>query len=196
VIAMRARSVAIALALVLVCACVSERSRRLGALEPWPPRSLPAPTQSIALRVYGNLLLDGTASDLAAADLVLWRDEALRAYRESGIFTSVEAGWSQSDWVAEIGFIVRRKSPGKRAMGRSEVESAQSELILRTRFRDRSGRSRGSVEVSEVLRSYSPVKYVGGYLPNRLQDDVIFDLHRATLLRALERGILKARSRS
>jgi hypothetical protein len=180
----------VALVLALACACVSERSRRLGSIEPWPPGERAGEPKAISLRIYGNLLLDGSASDLSVAELVRWRDGALQAYRESGLFSSVEVGWSETDWIAEIGFVVRARSPGKRALGRGEVESAQSELILRTRFRDRSGRSRGAIEVSEVLRSYSPIKYVGGYLPNRLQNEVIYDLHRATLLRALGRGIL------
>jgi hypothetical protein len=174
--------------------CGVERTRRLGVIDPWPLRAA-AGGPAIVLRLYGDQRFERGPAEVDPELLLLWRDQALRAYRESGLFSSVSDGWQGEGLIAEIGFLVStRARETQRVFDRSTVSSRRSEFSVRTRFRSPSGRSLGeAIDLSEAVRVYTPLpvsRALGPSTSNRTVREVIYDLHRATLRTALAEGIL------
>jgi hypothetical protein len=184
---------AVLLAALAAAACGVERTQRVGRIEPWPLRAQ-ASGPSVVLRVYGNQRFERGPAELDPGLLRLWRDQALRAYRESGLFASVEDGWEGDGLIAEIGFTVStRARETSRVLDTSTLTSRRNDFAVRTRFRSRDGRSLGSIDHTEVVRIYTslPLSTVVGPSPsNRTVREVIYDLNRATLRDALAQGIL------
>jgi hypothetical protein len=186
---MTRRLCSLLLACSALAACATYRTQRLGVIEPWPLQPS-ATLGGVSLRLYGNLRYEGGPAEMDLEQLVFWREQALRAYRESGIFRGVASGFAEGDLVAEIAFIVRTVAP--RSQDAGSLGSQQRDLIMRTRFRDREGRSLGSIDVSEAVRSYSATLLLPfASEQGAVVRQVVYDLHRATLKRALEQGMLR-----
>jgi hypothetical protein len=174
-------------------ACFSSRTQRLGAIEPWP---LTAGERGavVTLRVYGNQRYESGPAELTLDELGLCRDQALRAYRESGLFSSVQDGWDGEGLIAEVGFLMRTQAVKSQQWLATTLNVRRRELSMRTRFRDASGRALGQIEVSEVVRvdGYPLFLPLGDSPSSSIMRQVIYDLHRATLRDALAKGILPA----
>jgi hypothetical protein len=106
----------------------------------------------------------------------------------------VRAGWGEGEeLIAEIGFLMRDDAPEAQgdALGRPTAYQ-ERDLLLRTRFRDRRGSSLGEIELSEEVRRFGyAVTLVQEDAPNRVEQEVMFDLNRATLRDALAKGVLR-----
>src|SRR6185369_16619756 len=84
--------------LVFACAgCVATRGSISGPVKPWPP-DRPQRQPSISLVIEGTVEGEG----VLGAAFAKWRDETLRAYRESGYFAEVVAGLQKKDLRGEI----------------------------------------------------------------------------------------------
>jgi hypothetical protein len=188
------RLFALCVGLLLLAGCGTYRSARLGAIAPWPPAARRV-AQRVELRLYGNLRDEGGALELGADELVLWREQARRAYAESGLFGEVSDRWSSGDLIAEIGFVIRTTSPRSPERILSALPYQRHDLIARTRFLDRDGHELGTVELSEGVRFYSLralLPFLAPSASGNVVRQVVYDLHRATLRRALDQGLLAA----
>ena len=193
------RMIALGLALLLSGCAVTYRNYRTGATQPWPPRAQTT-GWPLSIRVYGGGVFATAPADVTPRALKIWNEEAVQAYRESGLFGSITDAWSPDSWVAEVAFSVREE---EKIRGESFVVIVfpfrRSEVRMRTRFRDPDGRSLGVVEASESFRVY-----LGPYvLPlalfrstERTLREAVRDLHRATLAQATREGILDVEARA
>jgi hypothetical protein len=185
------RTLALGLALlVALTACAWERTNRLGPITPWPPRDGVQKPLSLALRIYGTRRFEGAPGDLAPPELAVWRDEALRAYGESQLFSSVAATWEPKDLVAEISI---SKSTGPRkgvSFYFGVLMFRQTDIEMRTRFRRPDGSLLSLVELSEAIRTFEIFTPPEGESEDSLRV-ILYDLHRATLSQAARAGILR-----
>jgi hypothetical protein len=175
-------------------ACAAYRTEHLGAIAPWPPPQLAPPAPGIALRIYGNLREEAGPVEINSEQLALWRDAALRAYRESGLFREVVDGWEGEGLVAEIGFVVSEGKVGSwpTLFGTNGVQ--RNALYVSTQFRDAQGRVLGKVELSEAVRFFTArdfVPFLAARNSGRVVREVIYDLQRATLSKAIAEGFLR-----
>jgi hypothetical protein len=183
-----------ALAVALLCcislpACTWSRTQRLGPIDPWPPRIRIEQPASIALRIYGIARFEGTPADIEQQELMVWRDEALRAYRESGLFSSVDTPWRPAQIIAEISI---SKSTSERKLAPVAIVATiayrQTGIVMRTRFRRPDGSLIRMIELSEDIRSErfieAPLKESEASLRA-----ILYDLYRATLSKAAGGGV-------
>jgi hypothetical protein len=184
------RVLALAIATTLALpACAWSRTQRLGAIDPWPPRIRIESPPSVALRIYGISRFEGTPGDLEQAELGVWRDEALRAYRESGLFSRVETTWQPSQVIAEVSI---SKSTGEQKLLPVFILATllyrQTGIVMRTRFRRGDGSLIRMIELSEDIRTerflVAPLKESEESLRA-----ILYDLYRATLSQAAGRSV-------
>lgn len=183
----------LAIALAASACSATYRNFRTREVSPWPPEasSLGSP---IALRLYGSARFETAAADPPAELLPMLHEEAVRAYGESGVFDSVVGPWTEDVWVAEVSFSLRsdaRLRAEDLVLVRLRYRAVQ--LLMRTRFRDPEGRSRGVIEVAESFRIFiDPLAFPLALVRprDRIMREAIRDLHRATLAEAQAKGLL------
>lgn len=171
-------------------ACAWERTNRLGPIAPWPPRSSAEKPRSVALRIYGTTRFEGAPGDIAPTELAVWRDEALRAYGESQLFSSIAPTWDPQDLVAEVS-ISKSTGPQKAIpliVGR--LLYRQTDIEMRTRFRRPDGSLLRLIELSEAIRTIAVFTNPRGESEDALRA-ILYDLHRATLSQAVQAGVLR-----
>jgi hypothetical protein len=184
------------LALGLSCAltfsaCTWSRTTRLGSIDPWPPTDRVEKPGSLALRIYGSTQFEKIPADLDVRELRIWHEEALRAYGESQLFSSVAATWQRTDLVAEIS-ISKSTGPMKarEIFYLVPIQYRQVEIVMRTRFRRADGSLLSLVDLSEAIRTE---RFYAA--PLRESEEslrvILYDLYRATLSQAAREGILK-----
>ena len=185
------RRCALGLALAsMLGACAWERTQRLDPLEAWPPRRSVEKPRSLALRIYGTMRFEGTPGDLPPGELAVWSDEALRAYGESRLFSSVAATWQPTEIVAEVS-INKSTGPLKGIpLIFGQLVYRQTDIEMRTRFRRADGSLLRLIELSEAIRT------IGFFFnPKRESEEslraILYDLHRATLSQAARAGVLR-----
>jgi hypothetical protein len=178
---------AVALAL---AGCAWERTNRLGPIDPWPPlRSVEKP-RSLALRIYGTRSFEGTPVEVEPRELSVWRDEALRAYSDSQLFSNVAATWEPTDIVAEVS--ITKSAAGLKGIPLivGSLTYRQTDIEMRTRFRRADGTLLRLVELSEAIRTFNVLIGPDGESEDSLRE-ILYDLHRATLSQAARGGVLK-----
>jgi len=186
-------------ALLIVClavalsGCAGYRTSRLPPVAIWPPAEPPIGAP-IALRFYGVGRVDTAPAELSPVGLRIAVEAAERAYRDSGLFSQVQSGWDAGGMVAEVGLTVVTGRIRQQGLVLASLTYEQFELKLRTSFRATDGTELGRVEVSEIVRVYrDPFVFFVMFsrYPTTVTAQVMYDLHRATLVEALKKGYLK-----
>jgi hypothetical protein len=194
-------SAVLALILLLVSAagCVMARDGHVKPPAQWPLHSSPNQQvkKSIALRVLDASeqrdLVQGASTD--AADDV--RAQAVRAYTESGLFSSVVTTGEPADLKADITL-----GEGNGGLSWSGVLSAltltmipgvvSQDVIANTTYKDRQQKVIGSIVKTEGLGSWIQffllfaMPFVDG--PTTIIDKTQYDIHRATIEEAHRKG--------
>ena len=185
-----------ALGAVALAGCAGFRQGKVSVTS-WPLTATRKP--SIGLTVTLENSLNGKPIDAGAATLLEKASVQIQElYYESGLFSEVRRTTEDTDLVAIIR--IKRSEDGSLAMAFLTgltlyvlPSSADITWNVRTEFRDRDGKTLGTIEKTEVVTLWQqlflfPVMFVKFPIP------VIWgafdDVHRATLVQAKAEGIV------
>ena len=166
----------------------------------WPPHSNQQVKKSIALQVidagYQGSVSQGTSSNDPEKDDLA---QAVKAYTESGLFSSVVTRSEPADLRADI-TIIENGGDGLSWSGAISALTltmipgvVSQDLIANTSFKDRQQKVLGIVEKNEGLKSWIQffllfaMPFVDG--PNTIMNKAQYDLHRATIDEAHRNGV-------
>ncbi len=153
--------------------------------------------------------MNGKETDVKKAEVEFFERGTLKAYRESGYFSSVNAPSAQSELQAEVSITdadesVWRDYPNVSGFIQGFTWGLfpfweTDVLTVRTSFKDQDGKELGSLERSEVIYSWQQLFLIFA-LPFAEHESVfkavLCDMNRATLVDAAQRGWLEGRSDS
>jgi hypothetical protein len=120
---------------------------------------------------------------------------AIRAYQDSGIFSDIKIGTADTDFRAEINIADRGEGNSVMpyvsgfTMGLIPC-SASDTYTLSTTLKDRSGLTLGTIQKQETATLWIQL-FLVFVMPFRSADeDIVYDLNRATILEARGKGHL------
>ncbi|MDN5942291.1 MAG: hypothetical protein L0H94_10445 [Nitrospira sp.] len=192
---MRSAMLALVLLLVSAAGCVMARDGNVKPPAQWPPHSNQHVKKSIAIHVIesGEQAVSSQDPDTAAD----FRIQAVKAYTESGLFSSVVTTGEPADLKADI--TLGREDDG---LSWSGVASAltltmipgvvSQDVIANTTYTDRQQKVIGTIVKTEGLGSWVQffllfaMPFVDS--PNAIMDKAQYDMHRATIEEAYRKG--------
>jgi len=155
-------------------------------------------TVSISVTIKGTFTTNGSPSSLANF-FPESREEALKAYRESGCFSTVSEGLGDSDFHAAIA--IRdddQYSEGWQMFAGATLflvpAVVDRKLTVDTELRDREGHLVGELSESEVGHIWMALLLLPAFpfaAPRTVDDDIVYDLNRRTIAEASERGLFR-----
>ncbi len=192
------RSAILTLVLLLVGSpgCMMVRDGNVKPPAQWPPHSNQHVKKSIALHVIeaGSQAVSSEGPD-AAED---FRTQAVKAYTESGLFSSVVTTGEPTDLQADITIL----GEGSDGLSWSGVISAltltmipgvvSQELVTNTTYRDRQQKVIGTIGKNERLGFWIQffllfaMPFVDG--PNKILNETHYDMNRVTIEEARSKG--------
>ena len=188
---------ALVLLLVSSTGCVMARDGNVKPPAQWPPHSTQQAKKSIALRVIevGDQKISGQGTSMDATEDI--RAQAVRAYTESGLFSSVVMTGEPTDLKADI-----TVGEGSNGLSWSGIVSAltltmipgvvSQDVIANTTYKDRQQKVIGTIVKTEGLGSWVQffllfaMPFVDG--PDTIMDKTQYDIHRATIEEAYRKG--------
>lgn len=194
------RSAILALVLLLVSSpgCMMVRDGNVKPPAQWPPHSSQQEKKTIALHVVEVVRQGGSSqgtSPDAAEDFLA---QAVKAYTESGLFSSVVTTGEPTDLRADITIIAK----GGDGLSWSGAISAltltmipgvvSQDLIAKTSYKDRQQKVIGIIEKSEGLGFWIQffllfaMPFVDG--PTMIMNETQYDMHRVTIEEAHSKG--------
>lgn len=194
---MRSAMLALVLLLVSAAGCVMARDNNVKPPAQWPLHSNQQVKKSIALRVLdaSEPMGSNQGTSTNAADDV--RAQAVKAYTESGLFSSVVTTGEPADLKADITL-----GEGNDGLSWSGVFSAltltmipgvvSQDVIANTTYKDRQQKVIGTIVKTEGLGSWVQffllfaMPFVES--PNTIMDKAQYDIHRATIEEAYRKG--------
>ena len=191
------RYAAIVLGVMCVSGCASFRAGQLSPVSQWPPS--PAPSKrSISVVLSGKAIVNGANQEVNSQFLSVWREQTVKAYQDSGLFSEVGGGLGSSDLRAEVQ-ILDRGEPNQALAFLSGLTmtiipvKATDELIVKTAFKDRDGNTLGTFEKSESVATWIQLFMVfamPGNFPGSVVKQTLYDLNRATISEARAKNVL------
>ena len=193
------RSAMLALVLLLVGSpgCMMVRDGNVKPPTQWPPHSNQQVKKSIALHVTEAGYQGGASQEIrsdAAGDVLT---QAVKAYSESGLFSSVVTTGAPADLKADI--IVGEGSNGLSWSGFISAFTltmipgvVSQDVIANTTYKDRQQKVIGTIVKTEGLGSWVQffllfaMPFVDG--PSAIMDKAQYDLHRVTIAEARGKG--------
>jgi len=179
--------------------CMMVRDGNVKRPAQWPPRTSQQATKSIALNVIEAGRQGGSSQGTGQNAQEDSRIQAVKAYTESGYFSSVVTTGELADLQADIIVI----GMGSTGLSWSGVISAltftmipgyvSQDLIAKTSYRDRQQKVVGSIEQSEGLGFWIQffllfaMPFVDG--PNTIMSDTQYDMHRVSIEEAHRQGL-------
>ncbi|HJT21224.1 MAG TPA: hypothetical protein VJ746_12180 [Nitrospira sp.] len=178
--------------------CMMVREGKVKAPSPWPPQQTQE-KKSIALTVAGVPDPSGAHQMPRPEAIENARLEAVRAYTESGLFSSVVVSDQPTDLRADIALI----EDGSDSLGWSGAVSAltftmfpgyvSENVILKTNFTGRDKKVIDSIEKKEELGFWIQffLLFAMPFIdsPSTVGQSAQYDIHRATIQEAHGRGI-------
>jgi hypothetical protein len=188
------RTKAYALAVTCLCGCVAFRAGPSASISSWPPAAGEA-------RPTVSLLIEPSAEQQAEIGSVfeVWRDQTVRAYRESGLFSDVSVGLQPRDMHVQI--TIRDQEYFSKTLDALLAMTfglipcyIRQNFSVRTEFRARGGETLAMFERAEASETWIQL-FLLAVMPFRksppsVVSDVIYDLNRATLMEALNNEVL------
>ena len=184
---MTSRDIAAVLITGCIAGCVSFRSGRLTPTERWPPRKLDQ-QPSVTLVISGRATSNGNPGEVGKV-FNLWRQQTERAYRESGLFSSVAVGLADSDLRAEV-TVAERDELNELATAFTFLTVGvfpgvvTNTFTLHTEIKDRNGRTLKVVDETETSHMWIALVLLPAAALKSHQStvaDIIYDLNRTTL---------------
>lgn len=202
---MRVTILLLALLLVSSPGCVMVRDGNVKLPAQWPPHSSQQEKKTIALHVtevgrQGGSS-QGTSQD-ASEDFLA---QAVKAYTESALFSSVVTTSEPTDLRADITIIVKGGdglswSGAISALTLTMIPGVVSQnLIANTSYKDRQQKVIGIIEKNEGLGFWIQffllfaMPFVDG--PNTIMNETQYDMHRVTIEEAHSKGFFRNMSR-
>jgi len=191
-------SVTLVLLFVTLPGCMMVREGMVKPTGQWPPQQT-QDKKSIGLTVAGALNPKGVSQMPRMETVESVRGQALRAYSESGLFSSVVTSGEPTDLRADIAVI----EDGSEGVGVSAYLSAltftmipgyvSEDLIVNTSFTDRQKKTVENVEEKERLGFWMQF-FLLFAMPfteatSAIAQSTQYDMHRATIQEAHSRGV-------
>ena len=177
------------------CGCASFRAGNLPPVSQWPPQ----PTmkgKSVSIVVSGEAILNGKEQEVSANFIEIWREPTVKAYHESGLFSEVKTGLTETDLRAEVKIVDR----GKVNLGSAFLtgltlylipSNGTDELVVKTTIKDGEGKTLGTFEKSETITLYQQLFLIFAMpfnFPGSVVKKTLYDLNRATIIEAHSKG--------
>ena len=195
---MRVTIFLLALLLVSFPGCVMVRDGNVKPPLRWPLHSSQQEKKSIALHVIEAGRQGGSSQGTSPDAAEGFQAQAVKAYTESGLFSSVVTTGEPTDLRADITIIVK----GGDGLSWSGAISAltltmipgvvSQDLIANTSYKDRQQKVVGIIEKNEEFRFWIQffllfaMPFVGG--PNTIMNETQYDMHRVTIEEAHSKG--------
>ena len=188
---------AMVLGLSCVWGCAAWRAGQLSPVSPWPP-SPAASKPSISVALSGQAIVNGSEQEVNSRFLDIWREQALKAYQDSGLFSSVATGLGDTDLRAEVKVLDRGDANLALALlsgfTMTMIPSRTTdEFIVRTAIKDRGGNTLGTFEKQEAISTWIQLFMVfamPGNFPGSVAKQTLYDLNRATINEARAKKVL------
>jgi hypothetical protein len=194
---MRSAMLALVLLLVSTAGCVMARDGNVKPPAQWPLHSNQQVKKSISLHVSEAGRQGGSSEEISPETVEDFRAQAVKAYTESKLFSSVVTTGEPTDLKADITL-----GEGSNGLSWSGVFSAltltmipgviSQDVIANTTYKDRQQKVIGSIIKTEGLGSWIQffllfaMPFVEG--PNTIIDKTQYDIHRATIEEAYRKG--------
>ena len=193
---MRSSMLALVFMLISSTGCVMARDGNVKPPAQWPPHSNQHVKKSIAIHVIesGEQAVSSQGPDTAAD----FRMQAVKAYTESGLFSSVVTTSEPTDLQTDITIL----AGGSDGLSWSGVISAltltmipgvvSQDLVVNTTYRDRQQKVIGTIRKNEDLGFWIQffllfaMPFVDG--PTTIMSDTQYDIHRVTIDEAYRKG--------
>jgi hypothetical protein len=195
-------SAILALVLLLVSSpgCMMVRDGNVKPPAQWPPlHSNQQVKKSIALHVIDVGSQGGSGQEISPAAVEDFRAQAVKAYTESGIFSSVVTTVELTDLKADITILKEESdrlpwSGAISALTLTVIPGFVSEgfLIANTTYRDRQQKVIGIIEKNESLGFWIQfflifaMPFIDG--PDKIKSETQYDMHRTTIEEAYRKG--------
>lgn len=188
----------ISVALSSLSGCAAFRSGKPQLPSSWPISKEPA-KQSISLLVTGEGIVNSKRQDAPQAMIQAWQTAAEKAYKDSGLFSDVKVGASETDLRAEIHVTDR----GEASMGQAFVSgltltlfpaNGHDEMIIETTLKSKEGQELATFTKKETLSfwiQFFLIFIMPFNWPNTVAAEMLYDLHRATISEAFNAGHLR-----
>ena len=153
---------------------------------------------SIGVQVSGAVILDGKIYQSHPKTTKNWRTQTIKAYEESGLFSQVKEGASETELHAEV-MIVDRGDPNRFLAFITGLtlyiipSKATDEFTVKTTIRDGDGNTLGTFEESETVTLWQQLLLVLAMpfnWPESVAREALYDLNHATIREAHGLGIL------
>jgi hypothetical protein len=182
-----------AIALILVAGgansgCIMYREGQLPPIIQWPP-DVKQTKPTISLTVTGQSILNDSAKEVPQGFLERWRNDTVRAYQDSGLFSEVRQTTDDSDFRAEVRILDKGEyNPVMSFITGFTMflipSTANTTMTVTTVLKDRSGATLGLFQKSEGVTMWMEL-FLAFAMPFRSLDQLpIYDLNRATILEA------------
>lgn len=193
---MRSVMLALVLSLVSAAGCVMTRDGNVKPPAQWPPHVNQQVKKSISLQVIetGRQAVSSQGPDATEG----FRMQAVKAYTESGLFSSVVTSSEPSDLQADITIL----DEGDDGLSWSGAISAltltmipgvvSQSLTVNTTYKDRQQKVLGTIGKSEGLGFWIQFFFLFAMpfvdSPNTVMNDTQYDMHRVTIEEAHRKG--------
>jgi hypothetical protein len=194
---MRSAMLALVLLLVSSAGCVMSRDGNVKPPAQWPPHLNQQTKKSISLHVSEVGSQGGSGQEISPETMEDFRAQAVKAYTESKLFSSVVTTGEPTDLKADITL-----GEGSDGLSWSGIISAltltmipgvvSQDVITNTTYKDRQQKVIGTIVKAEGFGSWIQffllfaMPFVDG--PDTIMDKTKYDIHRATLEEAYRKG--------
>jgi hypothetical protein len=195
---MRSAIFALVLLLISSSGCIKFRDGNVKPPAQWPPHSNQQVKKTIALHVIDVGSQGGSGQGISPAAAEDFRAQAVKAYTESGLFSSVVTTGEPTDLKADI-TILEEESDGLPWSGAISVATltmipgvVSEDLVANTTYRDRQQKVIGTIVKSEGTGYWIQffllfaMPFVDG--PNAIMSETRYDMHRVTIEEARLKG--------
>jgi hypothetical protein len=177
--------------------CASFRSGDLHPVNQWPLPNA-GKGKSIDIALSGKSTFNGKEQPESLTLLRYWREQAEKAYQDSGLFSGVTTGNPDTDLRAEIEIT----DSTKRRIGLLYLagltlyllpSKGTDELMVRTTIKGRDGAVIGTYEKTETINNWVQLFLVFAapfHSSNSVYEETFYDLNRSTIAELHAKGFL------
>ena len=186
----------------LMChGCATFRGDKLPELTDWPPPAQSS-KKTILLSISGNASANGKVQDFSNL-IEDWRTQTVRAYEESGLFSSVVLSSAQPTDL-RVDITVDHKGEYSETLayvtgltlGVSSLvlpHKSSDDILMRCVVYDKKGQEVGAFQQNESLSTWIQLFLVFAMPfrdgPRKVETNVFYDMNRATILDAYKKGV-------
>ncbi len=179
------------ISIILLSGCATFRDGANPAISKWPIDKA-TKNKTLALQVTGKALVNNQIKDVNVQFLEKWREQVLRAYEDSNLFSKVNVGSEPADIRAEV--VLTDKGEGSTGLAfltgltmliiPSHVHEG---FTIKTTFKDKEGKVLGISENAEFSDTWIQLfmfPLMPFYFPSSEVKDMLYDLNRNTIIDA------------